>query len=147
MKVKEPKQGTWKLSFASKKGKKNAYFMTVHYDSKLSSKIKFQPGKKDKENWGLTVEERSIDEQNVEVDYQVVFADEENPAEMKAIKHKLVKEKRSKKYADLRLETRKSGVYNITANIKGKTKNGVPFERTVVTSVYVDEEGNRYVSE
>lgn len=33
------------------------------------------------------------------------------------------------------------GVYNITADIKGQTKDGKPFERTIVKSIYVDAKG------
>ena len=42
------------------------------------------------------------------------------------------------------VDFKEEGVYTITLDVKGTTKDGNPFERTIVKSVYVDKNGNRY---
>ncbi len=42
------------------------------------------------------------------------------------------------------VDFKEEGVYTITLDVKGTTKDGNPFERTIVKSVYVDKSGNRY---
>jgi triacylglycerol lipase len=51
---------------------------------------------------------------------------------------------KSKKQSGVGLGLKQEGIYNITVDIRGKTKNGDIFERTVVQSVCVDSTGKIY---
>lgn len=121
--VSSPEAGKWKVQA---KHKKSAYFLNVSVKSSLNDDIELQ----------------NVTPSSVDVVHSGDVAKADATLNIKK-NGKVVKkqQKDMKKNQQFNASFAEEGVYNITADIKGQTKDGKPFERTIVKSIYVDAKG------
>ncbi|WP_456273683.1 esterase/lipase family protein [Bacillus sp. AK031] len=121
--IKKPESGEWTVKAKTNKA---AYLMTVGFHSGLNDEITFDDSTLELINKGSKVK-----------DFQV--------------KVKINKDGKKKKDSLMMMASKgkvpfnykEEGIYTITLDVKGKTKAGHNFERTIVKSIYVDKNGHR----
>ncbi|TYR78814.1 hypothetical protein FZC66_17440 [Priestia megaterium] len=121
-----PEAGTWKVEA---KHAKAAYFLNVNITSPLNSDVQLNT---------ITPSSMEVVHTN---NIQQIDANVKIKKNGKVI-HK--QQKKMNKKQKIAASLTEEGVHNITVDVKGKTKNGKPFERTIVKSVYVDGNGKVY---
>ncbi|WP_223702354.1 lipase family alpha/beta hydrolase [Sutcliffiella deserti] len=122
--IPNPEYGNWTV-----KAKKDsaAYLMTVAFNTDLNDEIVLEEATYELKNKGNKVKDFNVDVKiNKDGKAQATFG-------MKVAKKGKVS-----------VNFKEEGVYTITMDVKGKTKNGNDFERTIVKSVYIDKDGKRY---
>jgi pimeloyl-ACP methyl ester carboxylesterase len=144
--IANPKQGEWKIRTHT--NEKSAYAMLVKFDSKLNKQLKFvEDG--NKKNWRFVTDfEPGTNHRNTpfKMFYEIDFV----PAKGKSNKQlgqKIRDLKQSQKQNennDVAFSVRGEGSYNATINIEGVTPSGDKFQRTVIKSIYIDDQGNAY---
>ncbi|MBO8164908.1 MAG: alpha/beta hydrolase [Brevibacillus sp.] len=136
MNVKNPDQGTWHMHVTSEEKDEDAYLMTVHYDSKLSEKfgISLQ-----KNGFSLNTDKEFVNQKQVNAQYRIEYIPEKQRG---TFGPRTSMRGSSEDASSLSFE--EAGIYNVTIDIQGETAEGIPFARTIVENVYVDEKGNRY---
>ncbi|WP_231495821.1 hypothetical protein [Paucisalibacillus sp. EB02] len=128
--VKKPPAGKWKLELTPKED--DAYLLVANYETPNKLLHSNQSPIKDsaKINYQVISNIDLLQEKTLKATYTV--AQSSNPSNSKTI---LAKENLSKV---LTFEHSKE-VYNITIEVEGITKNGNPFKRTIIDSVYIPE--------
>ncbi|MDC2866131.1 esterase/lipase family protein [Bacillus sp. BP-3] len=133
--VDQMEEGEWRLKMMSEK-KDDAYLMLANYKQAAPFTLEM-PGKvkQNKAEFKLTkYQKRSLKQENVSFDVHVVDRD-----------GKLVSQTNTLQKEDAATFTgklpnvEKSGVYNVTIDIKGKNKEGKAYTRTIVRSVYIEK--------
>lgn len=139
MTVKNPKHGEWTIKSSS--AKENAYLLTVQFDSTLNKKIKVKENKKN-QHWSLDLEEPSVQKNKMKMSYSVDFiADPSVSGKKKEVNVKTVEQQGS---TSIQLpEKLEEGVYNITIDVSSEEATN-EFQRTIIKSIYVDQNGNVY---
>nr|WP_205187963.1 hypothetical protein [Metabacillus iocasae] len=125
--VASPEAGTWKVEV---KHKKAAYLMSVNITSALNEDVHLE-----------SVTPSSLEVTHTENKIQQIDGDIKITKNGKTINKQFKNMNKKQKIAASFTE---EGVYNITLDVKGTTKNGKSFERTLVKSVYVDRNGKVY---
>ena len=124
LQIQNPEAGQW--TFKAKKDKA-AYLMTAGFHSDLNDEIVLDDATLELKNKGNKIK-----------DFQVNVT---------------INKDGNKKKDSLMMMTKKGkvpftyteeGVYTITLDVKGKTKDGNKFERTIVKSIYVDKNGKKH---
>ena len=139
--VNNPKQGEWTLKTHSVKS--GGYLMTVRYDSALDKSIQLKLND-DKTKIQVGRDKASLPGDKLKVQYQVDFTPEGSNADKKQTT-KLKNLATIDMDSDVNLSDLSSpGVYQASFVVKGQTAMGVPFERTLIRSIYIDEKGTRH---
>lgn len=139
--VNNPRQGEWTLKTQSVKS--GGYLMTVHYDSDLDKSIQLKLND-DKTKIQVGRDKASLKGDKLKIQYQVDFTPEGSNADKKLTK-KIKNLESIDSDSDVNLsEASSTGVYQASFVVKGQTEKGVPFERTLIRSIYIDEKGVRY---
>jgi triacylglycerol esterase/lipase EstA (alpha/beta hydrolase family) len=139
--LQKPNAGTWKV-YASDDDAQ-AYLLVVSLQSDISNDLVLQ-NKHRKKIWKLETKQKKVREKETKATYSVDFTPYQNGKSIKNRKKLKIKEPISIA-SEITLPTvTEAGTYQITVEIKGKTKDGYPFERTLLKSVYKDEYGNFY---
>jgi pimeloyl-ACP methyl ester carboxylesterase len=139
--VNNPKQGEWTLQTHSVKS--GGYLMTVRYDSDLDKSIQLKLND-DKTKIQLERDKASLQGDKLKVQYQVDFTSEGSSANKKqTTKLKSLATIDADNDVDLS-DASSPGVYQASFVVKGQTAKGVPFERTLIRSIYIDEKGTRH---
>ncbi|UFJ40575.1 alpha/beta hydrolase [Brevibacillus humidisoli] len=136
VKIKNPGQGEWGIRVTAPNSEDNAYLMTVHYDSDLSEKINIS---KKGNKWSVQSDDSVVRDDQVVAEYRVEF----RPEKQRGSFGKRIS-KRFSGEEGISFAQGEAGIYNVTVDIQGVTAEGVPFARTILENVYVDEKGNRY---
>ncbi|WP_078379960.1 lipase family alpha/beta hydrolase [Sutcliffiella halmapala] len=122
--ITKPEQGEWTVKA---KKEQATYLMTVGFHSELNEEIVLEEATLELKNTGAKVKDFEVDV-NIQKDGKAKSA-----YGMKVAKK-----------GKVALNFTEEGVYSITLDVKGKTKNGNNFERTIVKSLYIDKNGNKY---
>ncbi|WP_417899838.1 hypothetical protein ABN702_06020 [Bacillus haimaensis] len=122
--ISNPEAGVWTVKA---KKDKSAYLMTVGFHTDLNEEIVLEDSTFELKNKGNKVKDFHVDvrinkDGKTKKDFGIKVANKGKVA----------------------LDFKEEGVYTITLDVKGKTKDGHDFERTIVKSVYVDKNGNKY---
>ncbi|MNZ98610.1 hypothetical protein D3C78_1179000 [compost metagenome] len=143
--ISRPAAGEWTAA-ASNSGS-GAYLLTVSYDTNGKKKAKLR---KERDNKKLKLEIDGLKEESTQITYNIDFVDSQEGKSDKK-QRKLTKPKRVEQQDSLSTSDEVviptdagSGVYTVTAEIEGETEEGFKYRRTIVKSVYVDEQGNTY---
>lgn len=122
--ITNPEAGVWAVKA---KKDKAAYLMTVGFHTELNEEIVLEDSTLEWKNKGNKVKDFSVD--------------------VKINKDGKAKQNFGMKVANkgkVPMNFKEEGAYTITLDVKGVTKDGNKFERTIVKSVYVDKNGNKY---
>ncbi|MDF2647633.1 MAG: alpha/beta hydrolase [Paenibacillus sp.] len=139
--VDNPEQGEWTLKTHSVKS--GGYLMTVRYDSDLDKSIQLKLND-DKTKIQVGHDKASLQGDKLKVQYQVDFTPEGSNADKKQ-STKIKNLTSIDSDSDVNLSDVSSpGVYQASFIVKGQTEKGIPFERTLIRSIYIDEKGNRH---
>ncbi|CAG9621582.1 esterase/lipase family protein [Sutcliffiella rhizosphaerae] len=122
--ISTPEQGEWSVEVNKDKA---AYLMTVGFHSEINNDVVLENQTFELKNTGKKVKDINVDVQ-INKNGKPYFSEGMKVA---------TKGKVNTNFTD-------EGVYTITLDVKGKTTNGNPFERTIVKSVYVDENGKKH---
>ncbi|WP_159882448.1 esterase/lipase family protein [Paenibacillus puerhi] len=143
-----PSPGEWTITAGS--DGPAAYLFTAAYEAGGPSKVKVKRGSDGKK---LKVEADGLKNGRTQVQYSVDFVETDAKSDkLKKKAPKISKPKRIKQKErlvspaeELAIPTVEgAGIYNVTAEIEGETESGHKFRRTLVKSIYVDEQGNTY---
>lgn len=138
--VTKPEQGEWTLQAQSKKP--GAHLLTVQYDSALSDSLKLTT--KDKHKFRIETDGSGLSSNKLNVRYNVNFIPEQGTPGKKQIQS-LKKQAVAGANNELDLTAaQEPGVYQTSVEVQGVTAQGVPFERSMLRSVYVDKQGGRH---
>jgi triacylglycerol esterase/lipase EstA (alpha/beta hydrolase family) len=121
--IEKPEAGEWTLKAIKNKA---AYLMTVGFHSDLNDEIVLDDTTLELKNKGNKVK-------NLQVNINI------NKDGKKKMGSLLMMTQNGK----VPFTFKEEGVYTITLDVKGKTKAGHKFERTIVKSIYVDKNGHR----
>ncbi|WP_079527334.1 esterase/lipase family protein [Halobacillus hunanensis] len=127
----QPAKGEWTLQAASPE---EHYLLSVHYQSPVNQDLDLTVNK-NMEVSILAQHQQTIDQNKVKADIRLDYY-KKGKQKTKSLKWNDLNGSSSKKLAKLG-----EGTYNLTINLKGITKANVPFNRTIVTSVYIDSNG------
>ncbi|MFD0695355.1 alpha/beta hydrolase [Paenibacillus sp. GCM10027628] len=140
--VKNPKQGAW--TFKAQSAKPGGYLMAVQYDSDLDKSIQLKLNK-EKTKAQIGRDKASFKGGKLNVQYQVDFTPDGIHSDGKKQATKLKVLESIEEDSDISLTDASSpGVYQASFIVKGQTDKGVPFERTMIRSIYIDEKGERH---
>ncbi|MFC0212045.1 esterase/lipase family protein [Paenibacillus chartarius] len=139
--VKKPKSGEWTVQATSERS--GAYLLTVQYDSDLGRSLKLKP-KKAGSNDKVQVEMKGLAAQQTKLRYSVSLAPAQDNKQKGKTRNLVVNETANAQDEIGLPSGHGSGVYNVTVDVAGQTPQGVPFERTLIRSIYEDEKGERY---
>ena len=116
-KIEKPEAGSWKVS-----GPAASYLLVVGIDSPLD------------------VELKKVKSQSLKASYKSTWIKYDHDGKKK------LKEagKGSKAGKVLDSDLADPGVYNLTTEVTGVDAKGKPFERTIIESIYVDENGKTH---
>ncbi|SCW38883.1 PGAP1-like protein [Paenibacillus tianmuensis] len=138
--VAKPEQGEWTLQAQSKKP--GAHLLTVQYDSALSDSLKLTT--EDKQKFLVETDGNELPSNKLDVRYNVRFIPEQgNPGKKQIQPLKQQAEAGANNELDL-TAAQEPGVYQTSVEVQGVTAQGVPFERSLLRSVYVDKQGGRH---
>lgn len=138
--VAKPEQGEWTLQAQSKKP--GAHLLTVQYDSALSDSLKLTT--QDKQKFRVETDGSGLSSNKLNVRYNVSFIPEQGNPGKKQIQS-LKKQAATGANNELDLTAaQEPGVYQTSVEVQGVTAQGVPFERSLLRSVYVDKQGGRH---
>ncbi|WP_053373183.1 alpha/beta fold hydrolase [Paenibacillus sp. FJAT-27812] len=142
-----PTAGEWTAT-ASSNGS-SAYLLTISYDTNGKRTAKLN---KSWDNKKLKLDVDGLKDEKTTVRYKVDFVngknDHSSKYQRKQNQSKRVKQQESLPATDEVVipASEGSGVYTVTAEIEGETDEGFKYRRTLVKSVYMDENGNTYTS-
>ncbi|MBD0378725.1 PGAP1-like alpha/beta domain-containing protein [Paenibacillus sedimenti] len=140
--VNNPDQGAW--TFQAQNAKPGGYLMAVHYDSDLDKSIRLKLNN-EKTKAQIGWDKASLKGGKLNVQYQVDFTPEGNHAGGKKQTTKIKGLESIDENSEVNLTDENSpGVYQASFIVKGQTEKGIPFERTLIRSIYVDEKGERH---
>lgn len=140
--IKNPIQGEWSIKADSPYD--NAYLLNVHFDSNLSKKIKLKH-KDNFQKWNVETEKLQVKRDQLQVSYRIDFISEQNNINKQQVKKGVNKKITASGSMEIsEIDMWGAGVYNMTVDIEGLTSQGDPFQRTIIKTIYVDENGNRY---
>ncbi|WP_051250936.1 esterase/lipase family protein [Paenibacillus harenae] len=142
--ISKPAAGEWTASAAS--SGTSAYLLTISYDTNGKRAAKLN---KARDNKKLKLEVDGLKDEKTTVRYQVDFVngndDKSGKYQRKQNQSKRVKQQESLLTDEIDIPASEgSGVYTVTAEIEGETDEGFKYRRTLVKSVYIDENGNTY---
>ncbi|SDZ35271.1 triacylglycerol lipase [Evansella caseinilytica] len=143
--VKKPAVGEWKIRTYSQA--ETAYAFVVAFDSKLNSQLHLSE-KKINKNWQLTADvDRGQSTKNTALDvayqYQFTPADSTSGIHHSGKKEGVYRQGRKEAAGNtVSLNAQEPGAYNLTIDIEGVTPAGEKFQRTIIKSSYIDEQGN-----
>lgn len=144
--IENPKKGEWTIRTHT--DEKSAYALLVKFDSKLNKQLKFvEDG--NKKNWRYIADfgvESNQGNTPFKLFYEIDFVPGKGNAN-KQLGHKMRDFRQNQKHNEnnrVTIHDRGEGAYNITVDIEGITPNGDKFQRTVIKSIYIDDQGNAY---
>lgn len=134
--IPKPAKGEWQLE--SDTPSSSAYLMLVQFTSPLSDKIKV---KKDKKAGKLSLlfDTKTKGKASYTLDFTPLHNN----------KGKKIGQRLKEKFPlqgdqNLTIQGKTPGVYTYTIEVEGKTDEGVPYQRTFIQSVFVDDQGKMY---
>lgn len=143
--MKNPQQGEWQLqAVQNKKQSPAAYLMIVSYDSAVNDAITFTSTDSTKRQWHVQIDptKASIDTKQTTFDYRVEFIPEQgNKGKQHSVK---VVDILQTQKPQLNIPNHGAGVYNVTVDLQGKMNNGTPFARTLIHTIYIDDQRHVY---
>ncbi|WP_169082582.1 esterase/lipase family protein [Paenibacillus sp. PL91] len=145
--IARPAVGEWTASAASNGS--SAYLLTISYDTNGKRAAKLN---KVRDNKKLKLDVDGLKDEKTTVRYKVDFVNGKNDKsgnyQRKQNQSKRVKQQESLSATDELVipASEGSGVYTVTAEVEGETDEGFKYRRTIVKSVYIDENGNTYSS-
>ncbi|QHZ45764.1 esterase/lipase family protein [Bacillus sp. NSP9.1] len=119
--IKNPASGKWKITSSVKQ--KEAFLFVVTFDSPLDQQIEKEFKAQGSSLANVKTAVRSIRYQNG----KQVEKKELRSASLHALQH-----------------VQKAGMYSVTIDVSGQTADRVPFNRTIIRSVYVNDKGERF---
>ncbi|QKS72954.1 alpha/beta fold hydrolase [Paenalkalicoccus suaedae] len=139
----DPLAGEWTVSTATEEA--SAYAMLVTFDSLLNEQLHVTQSGDLKE---ITVEQDAPDRaqargvsRDVMLDYDITFTpEEEAETNLFGQRQTAINEQSNQ----VKVPELGEGLYTVTADVEGESASGTRFERTLITSIYIDEEGNTY---
>lgn len=139
--ISKPKAGEWKVSAAS--SQPSAYLFTVVYETKGQAKMKLQYERNGKK---LKVKGDGLKADRTRLTYNIDYVkDEAMKFAGKQKPKRLEQKKQSTAAEEIAIPASEgAGTYSVTAEIEGETTEGFKYRRTLVKSVYVDDQGNIY---
>ncbi|MFN7253175.1 MAG: hypothetical protein ACK4M9_20735 [Anaerobacillus sp.] len=144
--IENPKKGEWKIRTHT--NETSAYALLVKFDSKLNKQLKFvEDG--NKKNWRYIVDyEPGKNRGNTpfKLFYEIDFVPGKGNTN-KQIGQKMRDFRQNQKHNvnnQVTIPDRGEGAYNITVDIEGVSPSGDKFQRTVIKSIYIDDQGNAY---
>lgn len=132
--IEQPEAGNWEITAVQTM---ESYLLNVLYDSEINKELSVQLAKENELNLSIQSDDHIIDNNQLEADVHVEYINN-NIAEDRIMLSKKDSEQR------VTFPNRGEGVYNVTIDVNGFTKNGHPFQRSIIKSVYIDSEGNIY---
>ncbi|MGM0843867.1 MAG: esterase/lipase family protein [Bacillota bacterium] len=121
--IQNPEAGQWSVKVNRNKA---AYLMTVGFHSDLNEEIVL-------DNTTLELKNKGGKVKDFHVNVNIHKDGKKKKASLLMLKQK----------GKVPFSFKEEGVYTITLDVKGKTKAGNNFERTIVKSVYVDKNGKK----
>ncbi|PYZ92675.1 hypothetical protein CR194_13495 [Salipaludibacillus keqinensis] len=146
LEIENPKKGDWTIRTHTNENSAYAFF--VKFDSKLNKQLKLVEDR-NKKNWKFETEFTPGNNRGqvpFEMFYEINFVPEKGKANKK-IGHKIRDYKQSQRQNEnnqVTIPDRGEGAYNATIDIEGVTPEGDKFQRTVIKSIYIDDNGNAY---
>lgn len=132
--LKKPQEGLWRIQ--AKNSGAEAYMLNVHFDSNVNEQLKMDITKKHLPE--ITLHTKKDKVKNVRA--TLTFGRQKYGKPEDTQKHHL--DTLSDK--PILLPSMEKGIYHITANVKGETRNGGKFNRSIIKTIYVDKQGNIY---
>ncbi|SFI84776.1 esterase/lipase family protein [Thermoflavimicrobium dichotomicum] len=130
--IPNPESGTWKVKIQSQK--KDAYFLTTHFTGTSTMSVQFDPTVKTNQSIPLKIELKNpekYDLSTIELQMRIVSTDK---------KRSTLVPSRFNGKGTLTPQLKapaQSGTMNVTIEVRGKTKEGKPFERNETVSIHV----------
>lgn len=126
-----PMNGDWKIVLQTKE--KDAYLLQATYNSPLLISTGSNPRLTNDTqlHYKLNTDPTIVDEKSLKATYHVTQSNNSKNTYSVSVKN-------SNDLSKALTFTKKNEVYNITIDIEGVTKNGSPFTRTIIDSVYVN---------
>ncbi|WP_280770729.1 esterase/lipase family protein [Salipaludibacillus daqingensis] len=144
--IDNPKNGEWKIRTHTEE--ESAYGLIVNFDSKLNNQMSFVEDR-DKKNWKYETDFAAANSNRnlpFEMFYEIDFVPSKGTAN-RQIGHKIRDYKQSQKQNEnnrVTIPERGEGSYNATIDIEGVTPSGDKFQRTIIKSIYIDDQGEAY---
>ncbi|SES38836.1 alpha/beta fold hydrolase [Salipaludibacillus aurantiacus] len=147
--IEEPSAGEW--TFSTETEGVSAYTAVLLFESPLNNEVRVT--KDGPRGWQVAAEAvskrgaRPGTGRGAKVVYDVEF----HPGDVKSrggigrnMRQQRLHNRQQAQNGKVTLPDRGNGTYNATIDIEGTTPSGEKFERTVIRSVYIDEDGNAY---
>ncbi|WP_394173517.1 esterase/lipase family protein [Guptibacillus hwajinpoensis] len=134
MSVTSPAAGTWKVKV--KQPKKESYLMQVVYESELNADLTIEASSKKEVK--LQVNPTKVDRKSISGDIVIQYSKNGKT------KQKKISQKKFNSLESFPIKDAGEGVYHIMLDVKGDTKKGEQFERTILYTIYVDQNGKMY---
>ena len=134
MNVNSPEAGTWKVTVDQPK--KESYLMHVAYESELNADLTIEASSQKEVK--LQVNTTKIDRKSISGDLVIQYSKNGKA------KQKKISEQKFNSLDSFPIKNVGEGVYHITLDVKGNTKKGQQFERTILYTMYVDQNGKMY---
>lgn len=128
--IPNPSPGDW---LVKAQGADGPYILNVHYDSPLNECLTFEYEMEDRIYLYMTSHHEQIKLENLHLGISIEYLDVKNRRMKKGKINYPVKTPR------LIIQPFGEGIYNLTIQIRGKTREGVPFNRTLMDSLYFKE--------
>ncbi|MCU9615341.1 hypothetical protein OEV98_17590 [Caldibacillus lycopersici] len=126
--IDEPEAGKWSVQA---KSPKEQYILNVTFQSPVNEHLMMNLEKEDNIQLSFSGNEHYVMQDNITATVAVEFLD---------VKNKIIKKLSITKSRDtntLTIPNLGAGIYNVTINIKGETKNGQIYNRTILDSIYL----------
>ena len=134
LEVKDPTAGKWKVKV--KQSKKESYLMQVAYESELNQDIQLDTSSTKEVK--LSIDENSVNENSVNGDIIIQYSKNGKT------KQKKISQMKFNSLKSFPIKNAGKGVYHIMLDVNGNTKKGALFERTILHTIYIDENGKVY---
>ncbi|MBN8209098.1 hypothetical protein JI666_10110 [Bacillus sp. NTK071] len=132
--VNAPEAGTWKVTVDQPK--KESYLMQVAYESELNADLSIEASSQKEVK--LQVNTAKVDRKSINGNVVIQYSKNGKT------KQKKISEQKFNSLDSLPIKHVGEGIYHVTLDVKGKTSKGNPFERTILYTMYVDQNGKLY---
>ncbi len=134
VKVNAPTAGKWKVKV--EQSKKESYLMQVAYESELNQDIQLDTSSTKEVK--LSIDENSVNENSINGDIIIQYSKNGKT------KQKKISQMKFNSLKSFPIKNAGEGVYHIMLDVNGNTKKGAQFERTILHTIYIDENGKVY---
>ncbi|MDQ0176493.1 esterase/lipase family protein [Bacillus chungangensis] len=132
--IDQPDAGNWEITAVQTM---ESYLLNTVYESDINKELSVQLNKGNDLSLSIQSGDHKIDDNQLEAKVHVEYINN-NVKEDGIILSKQDNEQ------SVTFPNHGEGVYNFTIDLNGLTKNGHPFQRSIIKSVYMDSKGNIY---